>query len=241
MGLAATVSSLAAFQDARPVNPGNPSTPEDFKAGDATREPYQRATDLLAALQVSQGDWVADVGAGAGYYSMRLAEMVGAEGKVFAEDLSDSAMRSLNARVSAFNLSNVEVVKGAADDPKLPGGRLAAILIVDSYHHFSNYPAMLEKILQSLKLGGRLVIADYSFGEHRAQPRADQLKHHEIDPELVRKEVGTAGFEVLKCEDPFVKWRPGVGNTRASATDMWLMIAIRPPEGPTPPPPPVLN
>jgi predicted methyltransferase len=241
MALAATISSLAAFQDARPVNPGNPSTLEDFKAGDAHREPYQRATDLLAALQVSQGDWVADVGAGAGYYSMRLAEMVGAGGQVFAEDISDSAMRWLNARVSVFDLSNVEVVKGAVDDPKLPVGRLAAVLIVDSYHHFTNYPAMLEKILHSLKPGGRLVIADYSFGEHRAQLRADQLKLHEIDPELVRKEVGTAGFEVVKCEDPFVKWRPGVGNTRASATDMWLMIAIRPPEGPTPPPPPVLN
>ena len=184
---------------------------------------------------------MADVGAGAGYYSMRLAEMVGAGGKVFAEDISDSAMRWLNARVSVFDLSNVEVVKGAVDDPKLPAGRLAAVLIVDSYHHFTNYQAMLEKILLSLKPGGRLVIADYSLGEHRAQPRADQLKHHEIDPELVRKELQTAGFKVVKCEDPFVKWGPGVGNTRASATDMWLMIAIRPAEGPTPPSPPVLN
>jgi hypothetical protein len=86
---------------------------------------------------------------------------------------------------------------------------------------------MLEKILHALKPGGRLIIADYSFAEHRAQPRADQLKLHEIDPELVRKEVGTAGFEVVKFEDPFVKWRPGVGNTRASATDIWLMTAIR--------------
>ena len=228
IGLAAAISVLAGFQDARSVNPGSPSTLEDFKAGDVSREPYQKATDLLAALQVSQGDWVADVGAGVGYYSMRLAEMVGAEGKVFAEDISDPAMRWLNARVSVFNLSNVEVVKGAVDDPRLPAGRLAAVLIVDSYHHFTNYQAMLEKILHSLKPGGRLVIADYSFGEHRVQPRADQLKLHEIDPELVRKEVGAAGFEVVKCEDPFVKWRPGVGNTRASATDMWLMIAIRP-------------
>jgi len=241
MGLAATISSLAGFQDARSVSPGSPSTLEDFKAGDVSREPYQKATDLLAALQVSQGDWVADVGAGVGYYSMRLAEMVGAEGKVFAEDISDPAMRWLNARVSVFNLSNVEVVKGAVDDPKLPAGRLAAVLIVDSYHHFTNCQAMLEKILHSLKPGGRLVIADYSFGEHRAQTRADQLKLHEIDPELVRKEVGTAGFEVVRCEDPFVKWRAGVGNTRASATDMWLMIAVRPPAGSTPHTPPVLN
>ena len=228
IGLVTTISSLVAFQDARPVNLGNPSTIEDFKAGDANREPYQKATDLLAALQVSRGDWVADVGAGAGYYSMRLAEIVGPEGKVFAEDISDSAIRWLNARVRVFNLSNVEIVKGSVDDPKLPADRLAAVLIVDSYHHFSNYQAMLEKILHALKPGGRLIIADYSFAEHRTQPRADQLKLHEIDPELVRKEVGMAGFEVVKCEDPFVKWRPGVGNPRASPKDLWLMTAIRP-------------
>jgi hypothetical protein len=86
---------------------------------------------------------------------------------------------------------------------------------------------MLEKILHSLKPGGRLVIADYSFAEHRTQPRADQLKLHELDPQLVRKEVEEAGFEVVKCEDPFLKWKPGVGNTRGSATDLWLLVLVR--------------
>jgi len=82
---------------------------------------------------------------------MRLAEIVGPEGKVFAEDISDSAMRWLNARVKVFDLSNVEIVKGTADDPRLPADRLETVLIVDSYHHFTNYQAMLEKILHALK------------------------------------------------------------------------------------------
>src|SRR5215467_8166539 len=124
--VSATVGSSLAFQDARPVNVENPSTLEDFKAGDVDREPYQNATGLVAALKASSGDWVADVGAGGGYYSMRLAEIVGPEGKVFAEDISDSSMRWLNARVKAFELRNVEVVKGEADDPKLPANRLSA-------------------------------------------------------------------------------------------------------------------
>lgn len=128
-------------------------------------------------MQVSAGDWVADVGAGAGYYSMRLAGLVGPEGKVIAEDISDSSMRWLHARVKAFDLANVEIVKGTADDPRLP---------------------------------------------------ADQLTLHEIDPELVRKELREAGFGVVRYEDPFVKWRLGVGNTGASATDLWLMTAVRP-------------
>src|SRR5258707_1303148 len=100
------------------------STPDDFKAQDGNRETYQRATDLVAALQVSKGDWVADVGAGGGYYSMRLAELTGPEGKVIAEEISDSPIRALNARIKAFDLGNVEVLKGDAEDPKLPEDRL---------------------------------------------------------------------------------------------------------------------
>ncbi len=109
---ASTIIPLAAFQDARPVNIGNPSTVEDFKAGDANRE-YQRSTDLVTALQLSPGNCAADVGVGGGYYSMRIAAIVGPTGKAFAEDVTDSSMKWLNLRVSLFHLSNVEVVKGA--------------------------------------------------------------------------------------------------------------------------------
>jgi predicted methyltransferase len=199
-----------------------------FQASDAGRENFQKATSLLGALQVSPGDWVADVGAGGGYYSMRLSHLVGSEGKVFAEEISDSSLRALTARVKEFDLKNVEIVKGDADDPKLPADRLSAVLIVDAYHHFTNHADMLAKILHALKPGGRLGIADYSFKDHRSQPRADQLKLHEIDPATVRSEVEQAGFQIVKLEDPFVEWRPGVGNTRSSNTDLWLLVAVRP-------------
>jgi ubiquinone/menaquinone biosynthesis C-methylase UbiE len=183
---------------------------------------------LLAAMEVSPGDWVADVGAGAGYYSMRFSAIVGPNGKVFAEDISNSAMEWLSARVRVFNLRNIEIVKRESNDPKLTPDRFDAVLIVDTYHHFTDYPAMLDKIFHALKPAGRLVIADYSFVEHRSQARADQVRLHEIDPGVVRDEIARAGFSVPKCIDPFVKWVPGVGNTRVSATDMWLMVAVRP-------------
>ena len=226
--LAMMISPAPAFQQKSVVNPGNPYTIEDFKAGDENREPYQRATDVLNALEVGRGDWVADVGAGAGYYSMRLSKIVGPEGKVFAEDISDSAIGWLNRRASVFDLRNVEVVKGAIDNPKLPPQSLAAVLIVDSYHHFAQYQQMLEQILHALKPGGRLVIADYSLPDHRTQSRADQLKMHEIDPKLVREETGRVGFQVVKCEDPFMKRIPDAKNKRIGAADMWLMVAVRP-------------
>jgi ubiquinone/menaquinone biosynthesis C-methylase UbiE len=132
---------------------------------------------------------------------MRMSDLVGPDGKVFAEDVTTAAMGWLNARAKAFGLRNVETVRGEVDDPKLPPNRFSAAVIVDTYHHFANYQAMLEKILQALKPGGRLVIADYSFGEHRKQTRDAQIKLHEIDPDLVRVEVSRAGFKVVKCDD----------------------------------------
>ena len=201
---------------------------QDFQAGDAAREPYQRATDLLATLQIARGDWVADVGAGAGYYSMRMSELAGPEGKVFAEDISDSSMRWLNSRIKALDLRNVEVVKGETDDPKLPANRLSAVLIVDSYHHFTDYKAMLGKILRALRPGGRLVIADYSTAELRTEAREAQIKRHTIDPEVVRGEVSQAGFRLVRFEDPFVARKPGVANTRAAEADFWVLVAVRP-------------
>jgi predicted methyltransferase len=226
--LLANVQTIAADASkyASPTTYKAPSTVEEFKADDDRRETNQRATDLVAALGVSPGDWVADVGAGTGYYSMRLAEKVGAKGKVFAEDISAPSQKIAKDRIKAFDLHNVELVLGAADDPKLAADSMAAILILDSYHHFTNHTAMLEKTLHALKPGGRLVIVDYSFEDHRNRAREEQLKTHEIDPALVRAEMEKAGFGIVKVEDPFVKWNSTMGYNRRS--DLWMIVAVRP-------------
>ena len=175
------------------------------------------------------GAIVADLGAGGGYYSMRLSDVVGPTGKVFAEDISENSMGWLHRRVQVFDLQNVEVVKGEADNPKLPADSFAAVLVVNSYHHFEQYEAMDQQILRMLKPGGRLVIADYSLPAHRAESRADQVKAHEIDANLVREELMRIGFHVLKCDDPFLKRMTDVTNgDRIGAADMWLMVAVRP-------------
>ena len=205
-----------------------PPTVQSFNALDKMKEQSVPATDIVKAMAISSGDWVADVGAGNGYYSQRLSELVGPNGRVFAEDISESILNLLNQRVKLFNLRNIEVVKGDADDPKLPDASLAAVLIVDAYHHFSQYQSMLEHILRALKPGGRLIIADYSLSDHRSQTREEQLKHHEIDPGLVRTELEQIGFKVLKCEDPFVKRIPELKHSSTFHADMWLMTAVRP-------------
>ena len=223
------VALATAHAQERPVNLGNPSTLEDFQAGDQDREALQRATDLVAATHAVPGDWVADVGAGAGYYSMRLSRMVGPTGKVFAEDIWAPALHWLALRVKLFDLPNVEVVKGDDDNPKLPANSLAAVLVVNSYHHFEKYQTMCEQILRSLKPGGRLVIADYSLPAYRQKSRAEQIKIDEIDPELLRAELTRSGYRVLTCEDPFVNRMPDAAFSYGpKEADLYLMVAERP-------------
>lgn len=222
------VLGLLALAAAVSLSFGWQQPPIPFKAQDEDRELHQRPGDVLRALEISRGAWVADVGAGNGYYAQHMADLVGPTGKVFAEDIADDAIDFLHRRVKMFDLRNVEIIKGTEDDPKLPSDSLAAVLVINTYHHFSQHPPMLRHILQSLKPGGRFVIADYSLPEHRSQTRADQLKIHEIDPELVRAEVGAAGFQVSKSENPFLKRMPEVAGDRIGAADMWLMVAIRP-------------
>lgn len=200
----------------------------NFTSGDAPREPYQHATQLVAALEVKPGDWVADVGAGAGYYSMRLSQLAGDKGKVIAEDIADGPIRNLKARQDAFELRNMEILKGEPDDPRLPESRLAGVLIVDAYHHFEHVPQMLGAILRSLKPGGRLVIADYSRPEDRTLDRETQVKRHEIDPAIVRGEVESAGFHFVDCNAEFAPRVPTAKYARAAEAPLWLLIATRP-------------
>ena len=141
----------------------------------------------------------------------------------------DHSIEWLHQRVKAYNLRNVAVVKGYIGNPALPADSFAAILVVNTYHHFQQYQPMIQQIFRALKPGGRVVIVDYSLLAHRTESRADQIKTHEIDPALVHAEVGRVGFQVLKCEDPFLKRMPEVTTgDRIGAADMWLMVAVRP-------------
>jgi ubiquinone/menaquinone biosynthesis C-methylase UbiE len=113
-----------------------------------------KARPICSRRWGSRADWVADVGAGYGYYSMRLSGIVGAEGKVFAKDISTHSIDGINQREKVFDLWNVEIVRGEVDNPKLPPDSLAAVLIVDSYHHFTQYQSMLGQLLHALKPAG---------------------------------------------------------------------------------------
>jgi len=175
----------------------------DRRARETQREEQQRVADVFKALGVAPGAVVADVGAGQGFYTVRLAKAVGDTGKVYAVDVSASALQSLRDRVADEKLGNVDVIEGAVDDPRLPTGSLDAVLIVNAYHEMTEHQKMLSHIRAALKPGGRLVILEPISPSLRDRERAEQTRQHEIAPSIVQQEAKSAGFAVVDLVDPF--------------------------------------
>lgn len=175
----------------------------DRRARETQREEQQRVVDVFKALGIGPGASVADVGAGQGFYTLRLSKAVGDSGKVYAVDVSASALRSLRGRVADEGLGNVEVIEGAVDDPRLPKGSLDAALIVNAYHEMTEHQKMLSHIRAALKPDGRLVILEPISASLRERDRAEQTRQHEIAPTIVQHEARAAGFSVVDLVDPF--------------------------------------
>ena len=124
---------------------------------EAPRDQWQRVTDVFDAMGLGPGSVVADLGAGGGWFTTRLARAVGAGGRVYAVDVNPVSLRELREALPK-ELTNIEIVRGEEDDPKLPPGQLDAVLVVNAYHEFAEYPAVLSKVKEALKPGGRLVV-----------------------------------------------------------------------------------
>src|SRR5918992_4453317 len=186
------------------------------------RDQWQRVPDVLAALAIDSGSRVADVGAGGGFYTERLAKRVGPQGRVFAVDVDEQAVERLEQLVAAQSLRNVELILGKPDDPCLPYRSLDAALIVNAYHEMTRHSDMLREIHAALKPGGRLVILDNTPTD-KTTPRYRQVDGHQIDIDIVVSELRDAGFEIVSREDEFVN-RNHNGNVHRN----WLLVARRP-------------
>src|SRR5439155_26278360 len=149
------------------------------------REEEEKPDLLLPALKVKPGDVVADIGAGTGYYSWRLAKLAGAKGLVYAVDIQQEMLDLLAKKMAERKITNVKGMRGTITDPKLPAGSVDLVLMVDVYHEF-DYPfEMMQGICQSLKPGGRVV-----FVEFRAEdPKVPIKEVHKMSEAQVRKEM----------------------------------------------------
>ena len=156
------------------------------------REAEEAPEQALDALGIRAGMVVADVGAGTGYMSLRMARRVGPTGKVYANDLQPEMLQKLRSKSQREKLSNVETVEGTEPDPKLPPNTMDLVLLVDVYHEFSQPQAMLDKIRESLKPDGRLVLLEY----RKEDPKVPIRPEHKMSVAEVKTEVEAEGYKL---------------------------------------------
>jgi SAM-dependent methyltransferase len=160
----------------------------------AERETEEQPDAALDAIGIAKGSTVADIGAGAGYMTWRMAQRVGPRGKVYANDIQPQMIELLRQNMQQRKLANFEAVLGTVDDPRLPPAALDLVLLVDVYHEFSEPQKMLRHIRESLKPDGRLVLLEYR-GEDPSVPIRPE---HKMTVAQVKTELEPEGFGLDK-------------------------------------------
>ena len=159
------------------------------------RDAWQMPDEVMDALGIADGATVADLGAGGGWFTVRLARRVGPGGRVYAQDIQPQMIESISRRVSREGLTNVSTVLGTADDPRLPGD-LDAVLIVGTYPELSDPVTLLRRVAAALKPDGRIGIVDFTLeGGGPGPPLAER-----IEPAEVIENAGRAGLRLLAHE-----------------------------------------
>ena len=189
-----------------------------LNAVEAERDQWQRPSDIIQALNLKPGSVVVDLGCGAGYFSLKLSSPVGESGHVIAEDIRRLPLMFLWVRAISRREHNVRIVVGEPADPHLPA-RVDAVLILNTYHEFTDSRPILVHVYESLAPGGRLVIVDRE--PKPASSALAETAEHEISAERVENELRQANFEIVNRDDHFI--------TRDSYGESWWLIVARKP------------
>lgn len=158
---------------------------------ETARDAAGEAETVMDLAEIEPGTTVADLGAGEGYYTVRLAKRVGEEGRVLAQDIDEGALERLGNRVEKERLDNVSIKLGAGDDPRLPENSFDRIFLIHMYHEVQEPYAFLHRMWPALNEGGQVIVVDVD------RP-TDQ---HGIDPLLLSCEFKRAGFELVTFKD----------------------------------------
>jgi ubiquinone/menaquinone biosynthesis C-methylase UbiE len=157
------------------------------------RDREEQPSKAIELMQLRPTDVVADIGAGSGYFSFRIAKKV-PRGKVLANDIQQEMLDLITRAAKEKHVTNVEAILGTVDDPKLPDGAVDVALMVDSYHEFDHPREMMLGIVKGLKPGGRVIDIEY-----RAEDPAVMIKpHHKMSVAQVRKEMEAVGLRFVK-------------------------------------------
>ena len=160
------------------------------------RDAWQQPERVMDALAIADGATVADLGAGGGWFTVRLARRVGPNGLVYAEDIQPQMIESISRRVTREGLANVQTILGTPSDPKLPPA-LDAVLIVDTYPEIADPITLLRNVASSLRANGRLGIVNHKLdGGGPGPPLAERA-----EPETVIDDATRAGLQLLTKEN----------------------------------------
>jgi ubiquinone/menaquinone biosynthesis C-methylase UbiE len=187
---------------------GSANAQGDF-ASDARR--------LVPAIQLHEGQTVADIGAGGGQLTVELAREVGPSGKVYATELEDGRRRDIREAAKSAGLTNVEVLEAEATNTNLPEQCCDALVMRRVYHHIGNPSLMNASMLASLKPGGFLAVIDFppDSAESTDPNGRDDGEQHGVTSATVARELGEAGFEVVRVE-------------KGEGSDRYMVVARRP-------------
>jgi predicted methyltransferase len=187
------------------------NTLRQLDAIESERDQWQRPSDVLRALDLREGNTVADLGSGSGYFTLKLAPVVGKQGQVLAVDLRKLSLFFLWTRAALRGQHAVHVILDDEDDPRLPAESLNAVLICNTYHEFSHPDRMLDHVFQALRPGGRIVVVDRS---------AEVGQTHQVALATVVDELQKKGFEVVTQDDHFID---------RAGDDIWWLVSARKP------------
>ena len=162
---------------------------------DPARDAWQMPARVIDALALRPGFVVADIGAGTGYFTVRLARAPAAPAKVYAVDIEPSMVEHVRLRATKEGLTNVVAVQATSDRASLPEPA-DVVLVVDTYHHIPNREAYFRELKQSIKPGGRLAIVDFRKDAPEGPP-----KEFRFSPEQIASELGKAGFRLHASHD----------------------------------------
>lgn len=177
--------------------PGRLFPPEDLGLLEAPdRDQWQRPDQIMDALAIAEASSVADIGAGAGWFTIRLARRVGPNGVVYSQDVQQQMLAAISRRVQREGLTNVRTVLGLGSNPRLPAGALDAVLLAGVYHEIEDREALLANLARSLKPQGRIGVVDFKMEGGGPGPPADER----VEPDIVVNDAKRAGLKLLRRE-----------------------------------------
>jgi precorrin-6B methylase 2 len=160
----------------------------------AGRDEEERPEVVINALSLRGGETVADLGAGSGYFSFRIAPKIGSRGKVLAVEIQAEMIEALRRRAKEQKVSNVEIIKGTESDPHLSASSVDVVLMVDVYHELAYPFEVMTAVRRALKPGGRVVFVEY----RKEDPKVTIKQLHKMSVEQLEKEMREVGLVRLQ-------------------------------------------